>query len=141
MMVPRVLKQGDDSVGFVAALSRVYLNIGEAWPEWQQHFVPLVGGIDQTPIPVKTLQEKSPSWNWSEERAPYLAGYLIKVAKPLLLKDAPSGAAKIEPDQKVLDRGKIVFAENCAGCHSSKKPAGMDPRSEEAKAWYRTHVM
>ena len=80
MTIPRVLKQGDDSVGIIGALSRVYLNIGESWPEWQKHFIPLVGGLDQTPVPVKTLQETSVPWNWSEERAPYLGGYLIKVA-------------------------------------------------------------
>ena len=44
MKVPRVLKQGDDSVGFLGALSRVYVNIGEAWPEWKKHFRPLIGG-------------------------------------------------------------------------------------------------
>jgi len=141
MKVPRVLKQGDDSVGFIAALSRVYLNIGESWPEWQRHFIPLVGGLDQTPVPVKTLQETSPSWNWSEERAPYLAGYLIKVAKPLLLKDAPGGASHLIADANTLANGRRVFAENCAGCHSSKKPTdGSAPGSDAAKAWYRTHV-
>ena len=93
MSVPRVLKQGDDSVGFTAALSRVYVNIGEAWPEWQKHFRPLVGGPapKQSPVPVKTMQQNSVYWNWSEERSPFLAAYLIKVAQPLLLKDAPGG--------------------------------------------------
>ena len=142
--VPRVLKQGDDSVGFEAALSRVYVNIGEAWPEWQKHFRPLIGGADhpQTPVPVETLQRTSPSWNWSEERAPYLAGYLVKVAKPLLLKDAPGGSKYLTTDQAVLARGKIVFAENCAGCHSSKQPPdGTRPGSSDAaKAWFTTQV-
>src|SRR5205814_6864567 len=81
--VPRVLKQGDDSVGFEAALSRVYLNIGESWPEWSAHFIPLVGGVPQTPVLVKTLQETSATWNWSEERKHYLAEYFINRAKPL----------------------------------------------------------
>ncbi len=140
MVVPRVLKQGDDSVGFLAALSRVYVNIGEAWPEWQKHFRPLIGGPDkqgrQTPVPVDTMQRTSVYWNWSEERSHYLAGYLIKVAKPLLLKDAPGGAKYLTTDQKVLDRGKIVFAESCAGCHSSKQPPeGTDP--QKAKEWFR----
>jgi hypothetical protein len=144
MKVPRVLKQGDDSVGFTAALSRVYVNIGEAWPEWQKHFRPLIGGPDpqgrQSPVPVKTMQQTSVYWNWSEERSAFLAGYLIKVAKPLLLKDAPGGAKYLTQDQKVLDRGKVVFAENCAGCHSSKQPPdGTD--AEAAKAWFREQVL
>jgi hypothetical protein len=69
MPVPRVLKQGDDSVGFEAALSRVYVNIGEAWPEWQKHFRPLIGGPDkagrQSPLPVDTMQRTSVYWNWA----------------------------------------------------------------------------
>ncbi len=138
MNVPRVLKQGDDSVGFEAALSRVYVNIGEAWPEWMLHFRPLIGGPDkpQSPVPVQTLQAKYPTWNWSEERSHALALYFIAYAKPLLLKDAPGGAQYLTSDQKVLDRGKIVFAENCAQCHSSKQP----PAGTDAKTWFRAQV-
>ena len=144
MDVPRVLKQGDDSVGFEAALSRVYVNIGEAWPEWQKHFRPLVGGPDpqgrQSPVPVDTLQRTSAFWNWSEERSPFLAAYLIKVARPLLLKDAPGGAQYLTRDPKVLERGKLVFAANCAGCHSSRQPPdGTDPA--KAKEWFRQQVV
>src|SRR5947207_3313569 len=128
--VPRVLKQGDDSVGFEAALSRVYVNIGEAWPEWSLHFRPLIGGPDkpQSPVPVKTLQMKYPTWNWSERRSHALAVYFTNYAKPLLLSDAPGGTKYLTADQNVLTRGKTVFAENCAQCHSSKQPPeGTDP--------------
>lgn len=150
LVIPRILKQGDDSVGLEGALSRVYLNIGEAWPEWSKHFRPLVGGFgfdsnnpfaSQTPVEVATLQSTSATWNWSEERSPALAKYLIKVAQPLLLKDAPGGAAylKATPDQ--LNRGKIVFAENCARCHSSKQPAeNVDPKSPAGTDWFRQQV-
>lgn len=152
--IPRVLKQGDDSVGFEGALSRVYVNIGHAWPEWQKHFRPLVGGplpgnrllASQSPVPVKALQQNSASWNWSEERSHALALYFINYAKPLLLKDAPGGTAFLTKDQKVLDRGKIVFAENCAACHSSRQPDfdpfGPDGRmSDQARNWFRAEVM
>lgn len=146
MHVPRILKQGDDSVGLHAALSRVYVNIGESWDEWSKHFRPLVGGplkiggTGQTPVEVKVLQSTSDSWNWSEMRAQYLAKYLIKYAKPLLLRDAPGGAAYITTDQNVMNRGKVVFAENCAACHSSKQPPGLDPHSEEGKNWFRQQI-
>jgi hypothetical protein len=120
MTTPRVLKDGADSVGFHAALSRVYLNIGEYWQEWTRHFNPLIGGKKQSPIDVAKAQRDSPHWNWSEERAPALAAYFAKVAKPVLLKDAPGGAAYLTTDPKVLERGKAVFVEHCAGCHSSK---------------------
>ena len=153
-LVPRVLKQGDDSVGFEGALSRVYVNIGHAWPRWQLHFRPLIGGplpanpglASQSPVTVKELQENSSSWNWSEDRSHALANYFIQYANPLLLKDAPGGAQYLTTDQKVLDRGKLVFAENCAACHSSKQPGfspfGSDGRvTDIAKAWFRGEVM
>jgi len=150
LVIPRILKQGDDSVGLEGALSRVYTNIGEAWPEWSKHFRPLVGGFgfdsanplaSQTPLPVDTLQRTSPEWNWSEERSPALAKYLIKVAQPLLLKDAPGGAAYLKATPEQMSRGKIVFAENCARCHSSKQPPeNVDPKSPAGIDWFRQQV-
>jgi hypothetical protein len=153
LVIPRILKQGDDSVGLEGALSRVYINIGEAWPEWSQHFRPLVGGPlfdskykksltdSQTPVLVDVLQRTSPEWNWSEERSPALAKYLIKVAQPLLLKDAPGGPAYLTATPAQLSRGKIVFAENCARCHSSNQPpASVDPKSPQGKEWFRQQV-
>jgi hypothetical protein len=153
LVIPRILKQGDDSVGLEGALSRVYVNIGEAWPEWSQHFRPLIGGpafpskyknsllASQTPVPVKTLQETSAAWNWSEERSPALAKYLIKVAQPLLLKDAPGGATYLTGTPAQLAQGKIVFAQNCARCHSSKQPdPNVDPASPDGTKWFLAHV-
>lgn len=151
--IPRVLKQGDDSVGFEGALSRVYVNIGHAWPQWMQHFRPMIGGpfpknsglASQSPVTVREMQVNSPSWNWSEARSHALAIYFVTYAKPLLLKDAPGGAAFLTTDQKVLDRGKQVFAENCAACHSSRQPdfdpfSGPGQISDQAKAWFRAEV-
>lgn len=138
---PRVLKDGSDSVGFEAALSRVHLNIGEDWKEWITHFNLLIGGKKQTPYSVAKAQATSPYWNWSEERSPNLAKYFIKTAKPLLLKDAPGGGAYLSSDQTVLNRGKIVFAQNCARCHSSKQPpTGTDPASAAGTAWFEQQV-
>jgi mono/diheme cytochrome c family protein len=123
MRVPRVLKEGADSVGFNAALSRVFVNIGEGWQYWTRNFNPLIGGKPQSPISVALLQKNSPAWNWSERRAPDLAAYFLKVAKPLRLAEAPGGDRYLTKDAKLLERGKIVFAENCAGCHSSRQPS------------------
>lgn len=142
LVIPRILKQGDDSVGLEGALSRVYVNIGEAWPEWKKHFNPLVGGLGgQSPVEVRKLQQRV-AWNWSEARSQYLAQYLITYAKPLLLKDAPGGDRYLTKDAAVLERGKLVFAENCASCHSSKQPpANVDPQSADGKKWFRDHVL
>jgi hypothetical protein len=141
-VTPRVLKEGADSVGFQAALSRVYLNIGEYWEEWLQHFNPLVGIPKQSPIRVKDAQRLSPHWNWSESHAPALAGYFLHVAKPLKLADTPEGKKYLTADEKTLNRGKLVFAQNCARCHSSKQPPhGMNPQSPEGRAWFEEAVM
>src|SRR5262249_48945306 len=46
------------------------------------------------------------------------------------------GKDYLATDAKVLERGKIAFADNCARCHSSKSPNPM-PKDAEAqkKAW------
>jgi len=119
-VTPRVLKDGADSVGVHAALSRVHVNIGEYWEEWIRHFRPLIGIREQTPFPVAGAQKQSPHWNWSESRSPNLAAYFAFVAQPHKLANAPGGAKWLTSDKATLDRGQRVFAENCATCHSSK---------------------
>jgi len=141
VVTPRVLKEGADSVGLNAALSRVYLNIGEYWEEWLKNFRPLVGIKKQSPIRVKDAQKLSPAWNWSENAAPELAAYLIKFARGHKLADAPGSDKYLTRDQAQLDRGKLVFAQNCARCHSSKRPPqGVDPSSPEGRAWFEKAV-
>lgn len=119
-VTPRVLKDGADSVGVNAALSRVHVNIGEYWEEWIRHFRPLIGIKKQTPFPVAGAQSASPHWNWSESHSPALAAYFAFIAKPHKLANAPGGAKWLTTDKAMLDRGQRVFAENCATCHSSK---------------------
>ncbi len=134
--VPHILWDGADSVGVDAALTRVYINIGEAHQEWLRHIRPLIGGKPQTPIEVRVLQENSVYWNATQERAANLAKYLIRASGPMRLKDAPDGDAHLQGDrdlaeyETLLSRGKLVFAEHCARCHSSKQPEG-DPGSPE----------
>src|SRR5690606_2046282 len=38
------------------------------------------------------------------------------------LADAPNGSTYLNADEQTLTRGKVVFAENCAACHSSVIP-------------------
>ena len=52
----------------------------------------------------------------------YMAQFLLAVDKPDLLADAPGGKGYLTEDAAVLDRGKTLFAERCARCHSSKLP-------------------
>ncbi len=127
---PRVLKDGSDSVGALGALNRVYLNIGLFSEEWLLHFNPVVGGKPITPIPIASAEKNSSYWQATEAWTPHTAWFFLQAAKPDRLKDAPGGTKYLTTDTSVLDRGKTVFAETCARCHSSKipKPAvGLDP--------------
>lgn len=142
VLTPRVLKEGADSVGLNGGLSRVHLNIGEYWEEWITHFRPLIGLKKQSPIRVKDAQANSPHWNWSESHSPDLGAYFMFIARPHKLADAPNGKKYVTSDEKILERGKLLFAQNCASCHSSKQPPqGTDPDSEEGRKWFEAEVM
>jgi hypothetical protein len=125
-----VLKDGADSVGALGALNRVYLNIGLYSEEWLRHFNPIVGGKPISPIEIAVAQQNSSFWQATEAQTPLTALYFLKAGRPDKLRDAPGGARHLAMDQAVLERGKTVFAERCARCHSSKIPepaAGLDP--------------
>ena len=131
VLTPHVLKDGSDSVGALGALNRVYLNIGLFSEEWLLHFNAVVGGKPITPIQIAT----------AEKNSSLLAGHRGRHAGHRAV--LPQGRAARRPagrawrrrnisttDKAVLDRGKMVFAETCARCHSSKAPkpaAGLDP--------------
>ena len=130
VLTPHVLKDGSDSVGVLGALNRVYLNIGLFSEEWLLHFRPLVGGATVTPIEIAVANKNSVYWQATEQQTPDMALFLLKSTSGDLLKNAPGGDAYITKDEPMLRRGKIVFAERCARCHSSKIPTpapGLDP--------------
>ena len=119
---PRVLKDGSDSVGGLGALNRVYVNIGLFSEEWLQHFIPLVGGKEITPFPIASADKNSAYWNATKAQTPDLSLFFLAASKPDYLKNAPGGEQYLSKDAKTLDHGKVVFAENCTRCHSSKLP-------------------
>ena len=148
---PRVLKDGSDSVGGLGALNRVYLNIGLFSEEWLLHFRPLVGGKRITPIKISDANKNSTYWQVTQNTTPDMALFFLKTAQPDKLADTPHGKAN-PPDAAKLDRGKVVFAENCARCHSSKQPPNVCLLGQPCKAgqiientgeyfeWMRTEV-
>jgi hypothetical protein len=119
---PRVLKDGSDSIGALGALNRVYINIGMFSEEWLRHFNPLVGGRRITPMEISHSREHSAFWQANEAQTPDLARFFLRTTAPHYLKDAPGGAEYLKADAATLTRGKTVFAETCARCHSSKLP-------------------
>ncbi|MEA2239531.1 MAG: hypothetical protein QOC81_4255 [Thermoanaerobaculia bacterium] len=120
-----VLKDGSDSVGALGALNRVYVNIGLFSENWLLHFKPLLGGtaIDPiSPIRLADCDKNSSYWQANTAQTPDLALFFLASAKPDYLSAAPGGAAYLAADATLVPRGKEVFAERCARCHSSKLP-------------------
>ena len=127
---PRVLKDGSDSVGALGALNRVYLNIGLFSEEWLLHFNALIGGKQVSPIEIAVARRNSVYWQATEQQTMNMALFFLKSTDPHYLRDAPGSDKYLTKDKAVLTRGKVVFAERCARCHSSKAPipaAGVDP--------------
>jgi mono/diheme cytochrome c family protein len=144
---PRVLKDGSDSVGALGALNRVYLNIGLYSEEWLRHFNPVIGGKTVSPIRIADARARSPYWQATEKGTPATALFFLKAGRPDRLAAAPGGAAYLSAPPATLARGRQVFADNCARCHSSKGP--MPPKEASLagasgpgylgrfKAWWR----
>jgi hypothetical protein len=128
---PHVLKDGSDSVGGLGALNRVYLNIGTFSEEWLLHFNALVGGKPITPIQISVSRKNSAYFAATEAQTPATALYFLNTTEAHHLADAPGGKEYLKKDEDKVQRGKEVFAERCARCHSSKLPtppvAGLDP--------------
>ena len=127
---PRVLKDASDSVGALGALNRVYLNIGLFSEEWLLHFNPLIGGKRPSPILIESAERNSTYWRATEDQTPDMALFFLKSTEPHKLNKAPGGPSYITAKSTTLTRGKVVFAETCARCHSSKLPSpaqGLDP--------------
>jgi len=122
---PHVLKDGADSVGALGALNRVYINIGLFSEEWMLHFIPLLGGASIkpiTPIRIADAEKNSSYWKATEMQTPDVALFFLAASRPDKLELAPNGASYLTKDGNVLNRGKVVFAERCARCHSSVLP-------------------
>jgi hypothetical protein len=140
--VPHVLKDGADSVGVAGATIRVYVNIGMFSEYWLTLHNRLIGLTPQQPFEIPYAKKHSVFWLATEERLGNIRAFFVRLKKPFRLADAPGGQAYITQDEAVMTRGKEVFAESCASCHSSKMPPpNIDLRSGEGKAWFRAAVM
>lgn len=139
--VPHILKDGADSVGVALASERVYINIGSCGDYWLTLHDPLLGRKAQKPFDIDTARKDCEFWSKTEARMPDAEAFLTTL-QPIYLADAPGGKAYLTQDQEVLTKGKKIFADTCATCHSSKKPPAeiaVDP--EQAKQWYRESVL
>jgi mono/diheme cytochrome c family protein len=130
---PHVLKDGSDSVGALGALNRVYLNIGLYSEEWMRHFNPVIGGKTVSPIRIADAKVRSPYWQATNAGTPATALFFLKAGRPDRLSAAPGGAAFLTASDAQLKRGREVFADTCARCHSSKWPSDGPKPPPEAR--------
>ena len=132
MKVPRLIKDGADSVGFPGAVLRVYVNTGLFHGYWLETHQLLYGLTQQKPFSIRRARDDSPQWRATAAMVPNLKRFFQRI-EPMHLADAPGGDAYLTHDQTLLDRGKTAFAQQCAGCHSSKQPPG---EIADRKAWF-----
>ena len=155
---PRVLSPGGDSMGLVIAATRVYVNEGSGYkdwfPTWALNPYDLKGSLERgfTPrefdILGKIRKDPESPWMQTEARMPNMALYLsthdgfpLKDAIEAEGKGGKNGKDYLTTDADVLRQGKIVFADQCARCHSSKKPDSLPEDSEARKKAWRELVL
>ena len=139
-----MLKDGSDSVGALGALNRVYINIGLFSEEWLTHFRRSSAARPISPIEIAVARKNSVVLERHRAADAVHGALLPEGTEPHHLKDAPGGAAYLDRGRRDGQAGKVVFAERCARCHSSKMPplpAGLDMENCNGKdylaAWNR----
>jgi hypothetical protein len=144
--VPHILTDGADSMGILMASVRVYVNEGLMHKEWYDSWPvnvfnikkSLLRGFKPQEFDILNKWRKDPNspWMQTERRMPNMATFLMSYDS-FPLKDSKEGAKYLTHNEKTLTTGKVVFAQNCASCHSSKLP---DPSITEPearrKAWH-----
>jgi hypothetical protein len=139
--VHHILKDGADSIGTAGASLRVYVNIGMCSDYWVTLHDPVYGMADQRPFSIDKARRECPDWRETEARMPAAEAFL-KTIGPMRLKDAPGGPQYQAADPAVPQRGKLVFADRCATCHSSKQPPqAVASDAAQAKQWMRDAVL
>lgn len=135
-MVPNVLKGGEDSIGLLEAIQRVYFNIGSCAEQCWLNHVPDLRAADpsqrnygQTPFDIGQCRRDCASFRAMEDRLGDVANFLLS-GRPTDLYaargyDDPRDL-EVELEREFgagsVERGRQVFAQTCARCHSSQKP-------------------
>ena len=134
-MVPAILKGGEDSIGYNEAIQRVYFNIGSCAEQcWINHLTDLRAAdpeqrnYGQTPFEVGQCRRDCAAFRAIEDRLDDIRHFFLS-ARPTDLWRARGLASprdlEVELDAEffpgAVERGRVLFAENCARCHSSQE--------------------
>jgi hypothetical protein len=149
--VHHILKGGGDSTGAHEAVQRVYINIGSCSEEcWVNHLTdlrqidPTQRNFGQTPFDIGQCRRDCANFRAVEDRLPDIVNFLlsgnagandlVEARRNQIQKQ--NANAKYDLDDLVdelnkefgtnaVERGRVVFLDNCARCHSST--AGDNP--------------
>ncbi len=132
--VQHILKGGEDSIGALEAIQRVYFNIGSCGEQCWLNHVPDLRAIDpnqrnygQTPFRIGQCRRDCSSFRAIEDRLANLGAYFFSERPTDLWK--ARGLSSREELEKQLDEefgegsvklGSELFARPCAECHSSQ---------------------
>jgi hypothetical protein len=138
--VHHILKGGEDSIGALEAIQRVYFNIGSCSEAcWMNHLTdlrqidPQARNFGQTPFDIGQCRRDCPNFRAIEDRLADILAFLSSKetdATDLHEARAAERGTKYEYADLVRDldsqfgagaveRGRQVFAQGCARCHSS----------------------
>ena len=143
--VHHILKGGGDSIGALGAIQRVYVNIGACAEQcWVNHLSdlrqldPSQRNYGQTPFDIGQCRRDCPNFRAVEDRLENILDFFLSpnggvvdlVTARAHRERAADPGARYDFDDLVADleaefgdgavaRGRIVFAKNCARCHSS----------------------
>jgi hypothetical protein len=129
MKVPRLSYDTADCIGLPGITLRWYVNMGMFHQHWLRLYNPLVGLSEQKPFSIKAARKHSHYWNVTEEREPTITRFLRRLP-PLRLADAPGGRGFIDPAK--VPRGRFIFSQHCATCHSNRQP----PQGADSLDWF-----
>jgi hypothetical protein len=132
--VLHILKGGEDSIGDHEAVQRVYFNLGScAEACWVNHLTnlreldPTARGFGQTPFDIGQCRRDCPNFRAIEDRLRDIVNFLLTgrptdLATARGLKDQRDLVEQLDREfgPGSVARGRVVFAENCARCHSSQ---------------------
>lgn len=150
MKVFHILKGGEDSVAPDLAVQRVYVNIGMCAEQcWMNHHTDMHAlnpgdrGFGQTPFQIAQCRRDCAPWRANEDRVGDILSFLLS-ARPSDLKVALKNTNQISGDSPeeldvrftdflegrygtgAVEKGRQLFAKNCASCHSSQNQAKED---------------
>jgi hypothetical protein len=142
--VHHILKGGEDSIGALGAIQRVYFNIGSCAEQcWVNHLTdlrqldPQARNFGQTPFDIGQCRRDCPNFRAIEDRVNNILDFFLTAPEGQAhdlrearenQRHAPYTEANLERDLDKqfgpgsVSRGQQVFVANCARCHSSSKP-------------------